>query len=33
MTYDLVVLCDCGDLSRAGPIRERNAALFGARRS
>jgi phosphoesterase RecJ-like protein len=26
--YDLVVLCDCGDLSRAGPIRERNAALF-----
>jgi phosphoesterase RecJ-like protein len=29
-TYDLVVLCDCGDLSRAGPIRERNAALFEA---
>jgi phosphoesterase RecJ-like protein len=28
MTYDLVVLCDCGDLSRAGPIRERNPALF-----
>jgi phosphoesterase RecJ-like protein len=28
--YDLVVLCDCGDLSRAGPIRERNAALFAA---
>ena len=24
-TYDLVVLCDCGDLSRAGAIRERNA--------
>lgn len=30
VTYDLVVLCDCGDLSRAGPIRERNAALFAA---
>jgi phosphoesterase RecJ-like protein len=30
VTYDLVVLCDCGDLSRAGPIRERNAALFEA---
>jgi phosphoesterase RecJ-like protein len=29
-TYDLVVLCDCGDLSRVGPIRERNAALFAA---
>jgi len=28
--YDLVVLCDCGDLSRAGAIRERNAALFAA---
>ncbi|HYN48811.1 MAG TPA: DHH family phosphoesterase [Candidatus Nanopelagicales bacterium] len=28
VVYDLVVLCDCGDLSRAGPIRERNAALF-----
>ncbi len=28
--YDLVVLCDCGDLSRAGPIRDRNAALFAA---
>ena len=28
--YDLVVLCDCGDLSRAGPIRERNAPLFAA---
>jgi phosphoesterase RecJ-like protein len=28
--YDLVVLCDCGDLSRAGPIRERNVALFAA---
>ena len=28
VAYDLVVLCDCGDLSRAGPIRERNAALF-----
>jgi phosphoesterase RecJ-like protein len=30
VTYDLVVLCDCGDLSRAGPIRDRNAALFAA---
>jgi phosphoesterase RecJ-like protein len=30
VAYDLVVLCDCGDLSRAGPIRERNAALFAA---
>jgi len=29
-TYDLVVLCDCGDLSRAGPIRDRNPALFAA---
>ena len=28
--YDLVVLCDCGDLSRVGAIRERNAALFAA---
>ena len=28
VAYDLVVLCDCGDLSRAGPILERNAALF-----
>jgi phosphoesterase RecJ-like protein len=28
VAYDLVVLCDCGDLSRVGPIRERNAALF-----
>jgi phosphoesterase RecJ-like protein len=28
VTYDLVVLCDCGDLSRVGPIRDRNAALF-----
>lgn len=28
--YDLVVLCDCGDLSRAGPILERNSALFAA---
>ncbi len=28
--YDLVVLVDCGDLARAGPIRERNAALFAA---
>jgi phosphoesterase RecJ-like protein len=26
--YDLVVLCDCGDLSRAGAILERNADLF-----
>lgn len=30
LPYDLVVLCDCGDLSRAGAIRERNAALFAA---
>ncbi len=30
VTYDLVVLCDCGDLSRAGAILERNAALFAA---
>ncbi len=30
VAYDLVVLCDCGDLSRAGPIRDRNAALFAA---
>jgi phosphoesterase RecJ-like protein len=30
VAYDLVVLCDCGDLSRAGAIRERNAALFAA---
>ena len=30
MAYDLVVLCDCGDLSRAGPIRDRNADLFAA---
>jgi phosphoesterase RecJ-like protein len=30
VAYDLVVLCDCGDLSRAGPIRERNADLFAA---
>ncbi len=29
-TYDLVVLCDCGDLSRVGAIRDRNAALFAA---
>ncbi|MDA8236953.1 MAG: DHH family phosphoesterase [Chloroflexi bacterium] len=29
-TYDLVVLCDCGDLSRVGAIRERHAALFAA---
>ena len=28
VAYDLVVLCDCGDLSRVGSIRERNAALF-----
>jgi phosphoesterase RecJ-like protein len=30
VAYDLVVLCDCGDLSRAGAIRERNAELFAA---
>lgn len=28
LDYDLLVLCDCGDVSRAGEIRERNAALF-----
>ena len=28
--YDLIVLCDCGDLARAGAIRERNAAVFAA---
>ena len=28
--YDLIVLCDCGDLSRVGAIRERNAALFAS---
>ena len=28
VVYDLVVLCDCGDLSRVGTIRDRNAALF-----
>lgn len=28
--YDLVVLCDCGDLSRAGAILDRNAALFAS---
>jgi phosphoesterase RecJ-like protein len=28
VAYDLVVLCDCGDLSRVGAIRDRNAALF-----
>jgi phosphoesterase RecJ-like protein len=30
VAYDLVVLCDCGDLSRVGAIRDRNAALFAA---
>lgn len=30
IAYDLVVLLDCGDVSRAGAIRERNAALFAA---
>ena len=30
LDYDLLVLCDCGDVSRAGAIRERNAALFGS---
>jgi len=30
VAYDLVVLLDCGDLSRAGPIRDRNAELFAA---
>src|SRR5512140_1751421 len=28
--YDLVVLCDCGDLSRVGSIRDRIPALFTA---
>jgi phosphoesterase RecJ-like protein len=28
--YDLVVLCDCGELARVGAIRERNEALFAA---
>jgi phosphoesterase RecJ-like protein len=28
VAYDLVVLLDCGNVSRAGAIRERNAALF-----
>ncbi len=28
VAYDLVVLCDCGDLARAGAIPERNADLF-----
>lgn len=28
LAYDLVVLCDCGDVSRVGPIRERNRPLF-----
>jgi len=30
MEYDLVVLCDCGDLSRVGAIRDRNPAVFAA---
>lgn len=30
VAYDLVVLCDCGEIARAGAIRERNAALFEA---
>jgi nanoRNase/pAp phosphatase (c-di-AMP/oligoRNAs hydrolase) len=30
LAYDLVVLCDCGDVSRVGPVRERNRALFDA---
>jgi len=28
IVYDLVVLCDCGDVSRVGAIRDRNEALF-----
>jgi phosphoesterase RecJ-like protein len=28
--YDLVVLCDCGDASRVGAIRDRNSLLFAA---
>jgi phosphoesterase RecJ-like protein len=28
LAYDLVVLCDCGDMSRVGAIRERNRVLF-----
>lgn len=30
VAYDLVVLLDCGDVARAGAIRERNAAVFDA---
>jgi phosphoesterase RecJ-like protein len=30
LAYDLVVLCDCGDVARAGAIRERHHDLFGA---
>jgi bifunctional oligoribonuclease and PAP phosphatase NrnA len=30
VTYDLVVLCDCGDISRAGEILQRNETLFAA---
>lgn len=28
LTYDLVVLCDCGEAARAGTIRERHPDLF-----
>ncbi len=28
VAYDLLVMCDCGDLSRVGAIRERNRDLF-----
>ena len=28
MTYDLVVLCDCGEVARVGAIRERHPDLF-----
>jgi len=28
LVYDLVVLCDCGEVSRAGAIRDRNPDLF-----
>jgi phosphoesterase RecJ-like protein len=28
LAYDLVVLCDCGDISRVGAVRERHSILF-----
>jgi phosphoesterase RecJ-like protein len=30
LAYDLLVLCDCGDVARAGAIRERHAELFAS---